>query len=334
MAISLLTLMRSDMENGVFSIEKFLHQTTDVIPFLESWIKTQNHLSPATIKDYENSIYNHLIPWFKENKVMIHEIQFDVLCRLLNDINREGKGKKNVMYCLHTALKDAQKAGKIIILPPFPEKRRYKIEKKIIKSIPEERQIAIIKAIPVQHQPIFWWIKYHVRRPGEAIALHKVDYNNTTGKFSVSRSMSNKVLVNHTKTHKIHEVFMYEEFKPWAAKKHQCISPYYFTHETSRLEGQRYQHDFLVDLWNKAAHSCGESISMYAGLKHSSCTALYNDYGLSLEEIQIMTDHSSPESVLQYTDIKMQKKLQVQAKVLAISRSRQEQGKNIGENKP
>ena len=68
MASSLLTVMRSDMEYGVFNIEKFLHQTTDVTPFLESWIKTQNHLSPATIKDYENSIYNHLIPWFKENR--------------------------------------------------------------------------------------------------------------------------------------------------------------------------------------------------------------------------------------------------------------------------
>ena len=50
---------------------------------------------------------------------MIHEIQFDVLCRLLNEINRKGKGKKNVMYCLHTALKDAQKTGKIIIVPHF-----------------------------------------------------------------------------------------------------------------------------------------------------------------------------------------------------------------------
>ena len=34
MAERLLSLMRSDEENGVFRIEKFTQQTTDVIPFL------------------------------------------------------------------------------------------------------------------------------------------------------------------------------------------------------------------------------------------------------------------------------------------------------------
>jgi hypothetical protein len=65
MAKSLLSCMRSDDENKVFSIEKYLYQTVDVIPFLNDWLDTQNHLSPATVKDYHNSIKNHLIPWFR-----------------------------------------------------------------------------------------------------------------------------------------------------------------------------------------------------------------------------------------------------------------------------
>lgn len=333
MASRLLSVMRSDEENGVFRIEKFLHQTTDVVQFLNDWILAQTHLSPATREDYLNSINNHLVPWFKMNPIMLHEIQYDTLCRLLKDIKRVGKGKLNVMYCLHNALTYAQKAEKIITVPPFPERRKYEIDPKPIEAISEERQIAVIKAIPIEHQPIFWWLKYHFRRPSEALALYKEDYDKRRDCFIIRRSFSSKQLVNHTKTHKIHIIPNHPDFKHWADRRHFCISPYYFTHESSRMDGKRYQHDFLVDLWNKAAKSCGESIRMYAGLKHSSCTAFINEHGGSIDELQILTDHNRRDSVLKYADIKLEKKRHIQAKVIAIRTAQQEHGKNIEGNR-
>ena len=106
MAERILFLMRADVDNGTFKIEKWTGGIkTDLIPYLWEWyeeaVKT---LSPATAKDYLNSIRNHLIPWFEKYPYQIHEIQYDVLCKLLNDINRTGKGKKNVMYCLRRCL--------------------------------------------------------------------------------------------------------------------------------------------------------------------------------------------------------------------------------------
>jgi len=331
MANRLLSVMRSDEENGVFRIEKFINQTTDVVPFLWEWIRAQTYLSPATIKDYENSIKNHLEPWFNSNPIMLHEIQYDVLCRLVTDIKREGKGKLNVMYCLHDALGSALKSGKILTMPPFPEKRRYSIEPTKIEVVPEARQIQIIQAIPVEHQPIFWWLKYHFRRPSEAMALHKEDYDPEEDCFTIRRSLSNKKLVQHTKTHKIHTVPCHPDFAPWMDKCHKAFGTYFFTHETSRLEGKRYQHDFLVDLWNKAARSCGETIRMYAGLKHSSCTAFVNEQGGSVDELQMLTDHTRRDSVMKYTDVKLAAKRRIQGKIIAI-RTQQEHAKKVTDN--
>ena len=54
-------------------------------------------------------------------------------------------------------------------------KENYQIEKKDPVWIParEKRQHAILEAIPEEHQLIFYWLKYHYKRPGEAMALHK-----------------------------------------------------------------------------------------------------------------------------------------------------------------
>ena len=331
MAERLLSIMRSDEENGVFRIEKYLFQAIDVITYLDEWLEKEKHLSPATLKDYQNSIKNHLKPWFQTHHVMLHEIQYDTLCSLLNDIKRDGKGKLNVLYCLHAALKSAARSGKILKVPEFPEKKKYQIEPTVIKAISEARQIAVIQAIPIQHQPIFWWLKYHFRRPSEAMALHKEDYDKEKDCFIIRRSFSNKQIVHHTKTHKIHYIPCHPDFKPWMNKLHKSFGEFYFTHVTSRLGGRRYQHDFLVDLWNEAAKKCGETINMYAGLKHSSCTAFVNEHGGSVDELQMLTDHARRDSVLKYTDIKLEAKRRIQGKVITL-RTRyqdQEHSKNI-----
>ena len=332
MAERLLSLMRSDEENGVFRIEKFTQQTTDVIPFLNEWIKLQDHLSPATVKDYQNSIENHLIPWFEKNPFQLHEVQYDVLCRILKDINREGKGKLNVMYCLHTALLLAQKSGKIMTMPPFPEKRMYQIEPKHIDALSEERQKRIIRAIPEEHQAIFWWLKYHFRRPSEAMALHKEDYDKENDCFIIRRSFSNKKLVQHTKTHKIHIVPCHSEFKRWMDGKRRDFNPYFFVNLKSRFKEKHYQHDFLVDLWRVACLACGEDhIRMYAGLKHSSCTQYINERGGSVDELQMLTDHARRDSVLKYADVQLETKrrLMEKAKIIPLTKQAPDTRKDL-----
>ena len=322
MAIKLLSTMLSDFEINpeAFRIEKYSQQKSDVIPYLREWIKTQKvSLSPATYHDYLNSIENHLVPWFKGKDIQLHEIQYDNLCTLLDEIKREGKGKMNVMFCLHSCLRYAWKSRRIVAMPPFPEKKKYGIITKKIDSISEARQITVIQAIPKEHQPIFWWLKYHFRRPSEAVALQKEDYDAERDCFIIRRSMSRKVPQDHTKTNAIHETPCHPDFKTYMENMHSYFgNKYFFTHANSRMEGKRYQQDYLVDLWNKAAKSCGETIRMYAGLKHSSCTAFVNEQGHSVDELQMLTDHKRRDSVMKYTDVKLEAKRRLMGKVIKI----------------
>ncbi len=239
--------MQADQEKGIFRIEKYTKEVpTNIIPFLEDWLKEESkYLTPATVKDYQNSIKNHLIPWFKRHPYNLHELQYDNLC-LMGDIKREGKGKLNVMYCLRRALEYAKKSNRIQALPVFPEKSKYNIVSPIITWLPEDRQIKVIQAIPWEHQYIFWWLKYHMRRPSEAMALYKIDYKKDLNAFLICRSFSSKVLINQTKTKKQHLIPCHSEFTEIMKSMPDHIdSPFFFVNPHSRLPGKNYQHDYI-----------------------------------------------------------------------------------------
>jgi len=313
MAERLLLLMRADVENGTFRLEKWKGEApSDIIPYLWKWLEEDGKsLSPATYKDYENSIKNHLTPWFQKNPYQLHELQYDVLCRLLNAINRTGKGKKNVMYCLRRCLLHAFKSNRIPTMPIFPEARKYNIIEPVIQWLPEDRQIKIILAIPEEHQPIFWWLKYHLRRPSEAMALHRIDYDKEQNAFVIRRTFSSKQLVQHTKTKKIHIIPCHREFKKIMDKMPVRIdSPYFFVNPKGKLKDEyyHYQHDYLVDLWHKACGRVGEAIDMYSGLKHSSCSQYINEKHYSIDQVQMLTDHARRESVTKYASVMLEEK--------------------------
>ena len=311
MAERLLSLMRADVENGTFRLEKWKGEAvSDIIPYLWKWLEEDGKtLSPATHKDYENSINNHLIPWFKKNPYQLHEIQYDVLCRLLNDINRTGKGKKNVIYCLRRCLVHAFKSNRIPTMPLFPEEKKYNIVDPIIKWLPEERQIKVIKAIPIEHQPIFWWLKYHLRRPSEAAALHRIDYDKEQDAFIIRRTYSNRQLVQHTKTHKIHIIPCHSEFKKIMQRMPIRIdSQYFFVNPHGKNDGKYYSIETMYKIWRKACKQVGEDINMYSGLKHSSCSQYINEKHYSLDQVQMLTDHAQRASVKKYASVMLDEK--------------------------
>jgi integrase len=315
MAERILSLMRAEVENGTFRIERWISETpSDVIPYLRMWLEAEKaFLSPATYKDYDNSIKNHLIPWFKANPLQLNEIRYDNLCKLLTDIDRCGKGRLNVLYCLHKCLIYAKKSGRIFEIPSFPEKSKYKIIDPVITWLPEDRQIKVINAIPEEHRPIFWWLKYHMRRPSEAMALYKEDYDKERDAFIIRRAFSAEKLIEQTKTKRCHVIPCSPEFKKIMNGMPLSFGPFFFVNPEGRLSGLHYRHAYLVKLWKEACGPLGESISLYAGLKHSSCSQYINEKGLSVDELQMLTDHASRGSVLRYADIQLETKRRLMA---------------------
>jgi len=310
MAELLLSEMRGDYIRGMFRIENYIGKGwSGVIPYLNDWIESAKpSLAPATYKDYSNSIRNHLIPFFMARPVKLQEINYGILLQLLNSIPRAGKGKLNVMYCLHACLKYAWRCGDIPAIPPFPEKKAYQIQEKSIKWLPEERQMAIINAIPEEHRPIFLWLKYHLRRPGEAYALHRDDYDSDNDVFIICRCVSSRKVIDFTKTHKEHIIPCHEGFHEIAQELYRRPSKYMFTCNTSRSDGKRYTDTITLKLWHTACKKVGEDIKMYAGLKHSSCSQYINEKGLSESELQVITDHARLDSVKKYAKTEVARK--------------------------
>ena len=320
-ARKLLSLMQGDVEQGVFRIEKYTRNATDVIPYLTKWLESvKATLTPATYKDYQNSVKNHLAPFFEKTGICLHEIQHDTLMNLLSSINRGGKGKLNVMYCLHACLDYAWRSGRIQYMPPFPKKKAYQIVEPTIQWLPEARQEAIIEAMPVEHQPIFWWLKYHLRRPAEAMALLKEDFDGKT--FTVRRSISAKTLSDRTKTGEVHIVPAVSVFMPFLAveegkqKRKGIISPFMFVCPSGKMQGKRYTHRTLNTLWHAACRAAGEDIDLYSGLKHSSCSQLINEYGYSVDQVQMATDHARRESVKKYAKVEVSARKAILEKTL------------------
>ncbi len=310
MAAKLLSCMQADVEKGVFRIEQYTRAPAGVASYLLEWIETvKPTLSPATYKDYKNSIENHLVPFFEENRIQLPEIQYDTLLKLLISIKRDGKGKLNVMYCLHACLDFAWRSARIPLVPPFPKRKAYNITETPISWLAEDRQIALIEAIPIEHQPIFWFMKFHLRRPAEAMSLHKADFDGKV--FVVRRSFSARRLTDRTKTGEIHYVPMVDEFAVHLdnelrkQRELSLVSPYLFVNPTGRKEGQYYTHTVLASLWKKACKKAGENIGLYPGMKHSTCSQMVNEHGYSIQEVQTATDHARLESVKKYTKVEV-----------------------------
>jgi integrase len=191
----------------------------------------------------------------------------------------------------------------------FPEENKYNIVEPIIKWLPEERQIKIIKAIPEVHQPIFWWLKYHLRRPSEAMALHRKDYLKDEDAFHIRRTFSAKQLIEQTKTKRQHLIPYHSEFKKIMVRMPvNMSSPFFFVNPYGKLADKHYQHDYLVDLWHRACQKVGEDIDMYSGLKHSSCSQYINEKHYSLDQLQMLTDHQRRESLRKYAVVTLDEK--------------------------
>ncbi len=314
-ADKLMALMQGDTERGVFRIEKYIGEIyTDVIPYLRSWLDARHPtLTPGGYKKYRTAVEQHLVPFFEQNQIMLHEIKYDTLVQLLNCVKGSGKNKKNVVDTLRCCLKYAWKSERIQAVPPFPERNLYDIRQKQPVWLPTERYNEVIKYIPEEDKPFFMWLYLHLRRPGEACALLKEDYDSDQDIFIVRRGVSNGQLIDRTKTGEIHIIPCHSEFKPYLnlAMNSNPFSPFLFTCRDSRVPGKRYTEKVYRRIWKEACGKAGENIDVYRGTKTSRASQLMNEVGITRAELQIAGDWARIESTEAYAKASVAKKREI-----------------------
>ena len=187
--------------------------------------------------------------------------------------------------------------------------------------LPSDRQEKILNAIPKEHQPIFWWCKLHFRRPGEACALHKTDFKDNI--FTIQRTFSNRILTDSTKTGEIHQIECVDDFKPFLKRMPKTLSPFFFVNPYARKAGKHYSLKTMEDIWKRACNEVVEHITLYAGLKHSSCCQYLNEKGGSFSELQSVTDHKRMESVERYGELQIKRRKELmERKVIRLDRNK------------
>jgi hypothetical protein len=134
--------------------------------------------------------------------------------------------------------------------------------------------------------------------------LLKEDFDGVS--FTVRRGFSDKQAVDRTKTSEIHVVPAVSAFLPYVQieedKQHSrgIINPYFFVSSSGRKLGRHYTLVMLEKTWDKAAARVGETINLYAGLKHSTASQMVNEWGYSESQIQMAGDWARKESVKKY----------------------------------
>lgn len=315
-ATKLLHAIQGDKENGTFRLEKYVRNEYDVVPYLKSWLANiRPTISKGTHRNYGYIIENHLAPFFLSKRISLHEIKLDILMELMNSMSISGSSKLDVLACLHTCLKYAWRSERIPSIPPFPERKDFQIIEPTIHWLPEQRQLAVIDAIPKDHQPIFMWLKYHLRRPAEAMALQTEDFDGQN--FLVHRTVSCHEVVDRTKTHRTTLVPCVSEFRVYAEMEQEkrfaygILSRFYFVNPEARNADKRYSVSYLIKLWKDACAKVGENINLYAGLKHSSCSQLINEYGYSMSDVQQAVDHRNISSTRQYAKVEVSRRREI-----------------------
>lgn len=324
-----LAMIQADWESHLagtaqFRCEKYTGKGwTNVLEFYEEWMHEviEPNLSPATIKGYWSYYRNWFVPFFTKFPIMLHEIRLHNLTQLMNFVTLAPKTKYNVINAFHSFLDYAHRSDRIPEMPPFPEKKKYKLTDPDFNWLDEETQLRVIYAIPDIHQPVFLWLKHHYRRSAEACALQWRDWDDLNQVFKIRRSISARQIVPSTKTGAIHYQPCDPDFLPIIKRLRQehldrggDFNEYIFQNPRARRKGRRYTNESLNVLWREACKKEGVSISLFEGLKHSSCSQFVNEKEGTVDELQMLTDHARRDSVLKYAKVGVGRKLALMKK--------------------
>ena len=97
-------------------------------------------------------------------------------------------------------------------------------------------------------------------------------------------------------------------------KKRENLDDFIFQNPRARNQGKYYSNESLNILWRSACKKVGVTISLYEGLKHSSCSQFINEREGTIDELQMLTDHSRRESVAHYAKIGVDRKKKLMTK--------------------
>ncbi|HJP19748.1 MAG TPA: site-specific integrase [Nitrospinota bacterium] len=295
-----LNAIRYEITNHTFDIERYKKSSITDWQFDNRWKaflqagcdRKKTPWSPSykqKLKEYYNQ---HFHEYFSTIDIRdIEDINIDQFYHSLPK-NLSLQTKKNIIISLRSFLYRHKEIRKKQLEFPNP-----KINEPVIKWIGQSEQDRIFEHIPEVHKPIFYFLRWHGARPGEARALKWDCVDLQKREVIIKRTFSYHKLMDITKGKKDRIIPLFSEFIPMLKEQPKGFgNNFVFRNQ----KGGHYGTNILPRLWREAMVKAGLApIRLYDGTRHS-CASQLEEAGAPLDYIQALLGHSDRKMTKRY----------------------------------
>jgi integrase len=305
-AQNMLAHIQYEIDNHTFDPARYVAADIKKFRFenvIRKWIKEKEQeaekgfLSWSYIRPMQGHINNYIIPFFKTKDIRdIRTVDIKDFVRQLPD-RLSPKTRKNILDELRNCFNSLIEDEIITKKPSFP---KMTVPDPDIKWCRRDLQDKILNAIPEKHRPIFFFLTRQGIRPGEAIALKWGDIDRGNGILTVKRTVSDRRIVERTKSKKIRARLLHPDILDILASIPRGLPHTYLFPNPNT--GRPYGPDTLQRIWKKAAKAAGTDISLYQATRHSVASMAATS-GVSIQIIKEVLGHTDIRTTQKYAHL-------------------------------
>ncbi len=298
MAQTAADVINDEITKGTWRRERWLknvRKTFTVEGYGQNWLdQIKPSVSGATLADYRNSFKNHINPVIGAE--YIEDLNLDKTTALLNSIQREPKGRKNVMDTLKGMLKYAYRSGHIPAPVLFPgHKGTHAVMPPEVRYVAPGDRLKILSEIPLRHRPIFIFYTLTGCRTSEARAFRKVDikpdhimFAVTFGRNQEEKEVKGKRVMPFPLTESLRELF---------ATTPANLTPWVFVNPDT---GRVYNRNLQRNIFNPAVTRAGfDGLTLTEFGRKSFAMEMLNS-GIDKGQVSHLLRHQDPRMIDHY----------------------------------
>ncbi len=302
----LLSHIRHEIENHIFDSSRYIASDIKKYYFenlTKEWMEgkkklaEKGQLSYSYINPLKGHVDSYVVPFFKGKDIRdIRTIDIKKFYGQLPE-RLSPKTQKNIVNALENFFNTLLQDEVIDKKPQFP---KVSVPEPAIKWCTREVQDSILNAIPERHRFIFFFLTRQGLRPAEAVAIKWQDIDLNNGIITVQRSMSNRKIVERTKTRKVRPRLIHPEVLDILRSIPRGLpNVYLFINPNS---GKPYLTDSLQKLWKAACKAVDVDIELYQATRHSVASMAASS-GVSIAIIKEVLGHTDIRTTQKYSHV-------------------------------
>lgn len=313
-ALILSSHIQHEIDNHIFDSSHYIAADLKKFYFenlIDNWLAEKEkeadkgQLSWSYINPLKGHYRNYITPFFKGKDIRdIRTVDIKEFYRHLPD-RLSPKTHKNILNALENLFNTLVVDEVLDKKPIFP---KISVPEPAIKWCSREVQDSILNKIPDKHRFIFFFLTRQGLRPAEATAIKWSDIDLGNGILTVQRTMSNRKIVERTKTKNVRPRLIHPDVLDILKSVPRGLpNVYLFINPNS---GKPYLTDTLQRLWKEATKAVGVDIELYQATRHSVASMAASS-GVSIAIIKEVLGHTDIRTTQKYSHVNVLSQSQV-----------------------